>query len=237
MFRYFVKQKASDQFIIIGSDVHHIKNVVKLKIDEQIECVYANDVYLTKIIDLSFDHKVIVKEVKLLKTNKKTVKKVLIAGILREQKWDYLLQKSAELGVDEIVPVVFKRNVVKIDKHKYENKISRWQTICDTAAKQTKRNTIPVINNIVDNLNDLEKYKSDLNLVAWEEEKQTKLIDHLSQKFSSISFIIGCEGGIDANEIKTLNSLGFANISLGENILRAETAPLYILSSLILLEK
>ncbi|ATQ35462.1 16S ribosomal RNA methyltransferase RsmE [Mesoplasma entomophilum] len=233
MFRYFVEIKKENNFIINNNDVHHIKNVVKLKNNEIIECVYEKEVYQTKIIDLTIENNVIVEIINKVETTISNVKKVLIAGVLREQKWDYLLQKSTELGVDEIIPVIFKRNVVKIDEKKIDQKLQRWQAICDTAAKQAKRTTIPVVNNLITNLKDLKNNLCDLNLVAWEEEKNIELKTYLTQDFNSISFIIGCEGGIDVSEIKILHEIGFKNVSLGTNILRAETAPTYILSSLI----
>ncbi|ATZ17983.1 RsmE family RNA methyltransferase [Mesoplasma melaleucae] len=233
MFRYFVEIKEDNTFIINNSDVHHIKNVVKLKNNEIIECVYQQAVYQTKIIDLTIDDQVVVEIINKLETTTSKVKKVLIAGVLREQKWDYLLQKSTELGVDEIIPVIFKRNVVKIDAKKVNQKLQRWQAICDTATKQSKRTTIPVVNNLITNLKDLTNSLCNLNLVAWEEEKEIELKTYLTQNFNSISFVIGCEGGIDASEIKILHEIGFRNVSLGSNILRAETAPTYILSSLI----
>lgn len=233
MFRYFVEIKKDNQFIIENKDVHHIKNVVKLKNAEIIECVYQQQVYQTKIIDLSLENQVVVEIINKLETTTNNIKKVLIAGVLREQKWDYLLQKSTELGVDEIISVIFKRNVVKIDAKKIDQKLQRWQAICNTAAKQSKRTTIPVVNNLITNLKDLTNNLCDLNLVAWEEEKNIELKTYLTQNFSSISFVIGCEGGIEETEIKTLHELGFKNVSLGSNILRAETAPMYILSSLI----
>ncbi|AVN62336.1 16S rRNA methyltransferase [Mesoplasma coleopterae] len=233
MFRYFVEIKKDNNFIINNNDVHHIKNVVKLKNNEIIECVYEKEVYQAKIIDLTIENNVIVEIINKVETTISNVKKVLIAGVLREQKWDYLLQKSTELGVDEIIPVIFKRNVVKIEEKKIDQKLQRWQAICDTAAKQAKRTTIPVVNNLITNLKDLKNNLCDLNLVAWEEEKNIELKTYLSQDFNSISFIIGCEGGIDVSEIKILHEIGFKNVSLGTNILRAETAPTYILSSLI----
>ncbi|AVN64359.1 MULTISPECIES: RsmE family RNA methyltransferase [Mesoplasma] len=233
MFRYFVEIKNNNNFIINNSDVHHIKNVVKLKNNEIIECVYEKQVYQTKIIDLTLDHTVVVEIINIEEIIISNIKKVLIAGVLREQKWDYLLQKSTELGVDEIIPVIFKRNVVKIDDKKINQKLQRWQAICDTAAKQAKRTTIPVVNNLITNLKDLKNNLCDLNLVAWEEEKNIGLKTYLTQDFNSISFIIGCEGGIDVSEIKILDEIGFKNVSLGTNILRAETAPTYVLSSLI----
>ncbi|AVN65050.1 16S rRNA methyltransferase [Mesoplasma florum] len=233
MFRYFVEIKKDNYFIINNNDVHHIKNVVKLKNHEIIECVYKKEVYQTKIIDLTLDDTVVVEIINKIETTISNIKKVLIAGVLREQKWDYLLQKSTELGVDEIIPVIFKRNVVKIDEKKINQKLQRWQAICDTAAKQAKRTTIPVVNNLITNLKDLKNNLCDLNLVAWEEEKNIELKTYLTQDFNSISFIIGCEGGIDAREVKILHEIGFQNVSLGTNILRAETAPTYVLSSLI----
>ncbi|WP_339023203.1 16S rRNA (uracil(1498)-N(3))-methyltransferase [Spiroplasma endosymbiont of Crioceris asparagi] len=232
MFRYFVNDKSNNQFIIKDKDHHHIKNVIKLKPQEIIECVYNGDVF-SCVIDEILPTSTIVKINYILTTNEKKVKKVLIMSLIREQKWDIAIQKATELGVDEIVPISLKRNIVKIIEQKEDSKVLRWQKICETAAMQAKRTTIPKVTNIIKNINELKNYLCDLNIVAWEEEKTKTLKETLTNQVSSISFLIGPEGGIEPKEIEQLKLLGFEPVSLGKNILRAETAPLYILSSFI----
>ncbi|WP_338982904.1 16S rRNA (uracil(1498)-N(3))-methyltransferase [Spiroplasma endosymbiont of Othius punctulatus] len=237
MYRYFIDKTENEKFIIADDDVHHIKNVVKLKIGEKIECVFQNSAFLCEISEIENNY-ISAKKIELISSSNPTVKKVLLMGIIREQKWDFLLQKAVELGVEEIVPISFKRNVVKIEEKKETAKLIRWQSIIDSAAKQSKRLTVPQIKPIVRKLSDIKTYKSDLNVVAWEEEKSLSFKEAITKNdFNSISFIVGPEGGIEESEIKQLQTIGFEKIHLGKNILRAETAPLYVLSSLIYEER
>ncbi|WP_339029359.1 RsmE family RNA methyltransferase [Spiroplasma endosymbiont of Cantharis nigra] len=231
MHSFFLDKIIGDYFEIVNEDLHHIKNVVRLKEEEQIFCVYQNEKYLCKIFQISEKFcraRIISKE----KLTKKNYKVNLILGIIREQKWDFILQKATELGVDNIIPVEFKRNVVKIDTKNEKKKLTRWYTICESAAKQSKRVDIPTINSIVRNLKDLENYKADINLVCWEEETNEFIKKEIIKKFKTINIIIGPEGGIEPQEVKQLNKIGYKSIGLGENIMRAETASLFVLSCL-----
>ncbi|WP_342258412.1 RsmE family RNA methyltransferase [Spiroplasma endosymbiont of Dioctria linearis] len=231
MHSFFLDKIEKDYFEITNDDLHHIKNVIKLKEEEQIFCIYQDEKYLCKIFEISEKSckaRIISKE-NLIKKNYKVN---LILGIIREQKWDFILQKATELGVDNIIPVEFKRNVVKIDVKNEQKKITRWYAICESAAKQSKRVDIPKINSIVRNLQELEYYKADINLVCWEEATNEFLKKEIIKKFKTINIIIGPEGGIDAQEVKKLNKIGYKSIGLGENIMRAETASLFVLSCL-----
>ncbi|AUB31455.1 RsmE family RNA methyltransferase [Spiroplasma floricola] len=228
---FFLKKINSNVFEIENEDFHHIKNVIKLKINEQIICVYENQKYLCTISDI-LENSCLAKIISKINFSQKKYKVNLIIGLIREQKWDFVLQKATELGVDTIIPVEFKRNVVKIDPKKQESKINRWESICSSAAKQSKRNSIPEIMNIVKDLSQLTKYKADLNLVCWEEEKNNFIKNEFKKKFKTVNIVIGPEGGISSDEIVKLKSMGYIMVNLGDNIMRAETVPLFLLSCL-----
>lgn len=231
MHRYFVKNFDGMNFLLDQENHHHIKNVVKLSINDEVVCIFEGVSYLCTLSEISDKETYATKKEK-LDTNTNNVKKILILGIIREQKWDFVLQKATELGVDIIVPVEFKRNVVKIDDKKMLAKVQRWSKICEDAAEQSYRNTIPLITDVVRNISDLKQYISDINLAAWEEESDMSYKEYINQKFKSISFIVGPEGGIEPKEIQKLNELGFKTVTLGKNIMRAETVPLFIMSVL-----
>ncbi|AUM62574.1 RsmE family RNA methyltransferase [Spiroplasma monobiae] len=228
---FFLGELNKNVFEIKNEDFHHIKNVIKLREKEQILCIFDNSKYLCEITQIS-DNTCFAQIVSKIQDHKKQYRVNLILGIIREQKWDFVLQKATELGVDTIIPVEFKRNVVKVDQKKEANKIQRWLSICESAAKQSKRTSIPDITTIIRNINDLEKYSADLNLVCWEEEKKNTLKSELAKEFKTINIVIGPEGGISPEEIIKLNKLGYINVSLGDNIMRAETVPLFLLSCL-----
>lgn len=150
-----------------------------------------------------------------------------IVSLIKNDKFDFMIQKLTELGVKRIVPYIAKRSVVKPGKG--TNKLDRLKKIAREASEQSHRNIIPEICNYI-SIQDLEKYMSDVNLIAYE--KETKSIDSLKD-INSISFIIGPEGGFEENEVKAIMDKGFDSISLGKRILRAETAAIYLSSIIV----
>ncbi|WP_338985540.1 16S rRNA (uracil(1498)-N(3))-methyltransferase [Spiroplasma endosymbiont of Diplazon laetatorius] len=231
MHSFFLNKLNENAFEIENDDFHHIKNVIKLKEKEHIICVFDNTKYLCEITNIG-EKSCFAQIVSKIGASQKNYQVNLILGIIREQKWDYVLQKATELGVDAIIPVEFKRNVVKIEIKKEENKISRWLSICESASKQSKRSSIPEVKNVIRNLSELEKYKADLNLICWEEEKNNSIKKEFKKDFKSINIVIGPEGGISSEEVSKLNGMWYINVSLGDNIMRAETVPLFLLSCL-----
>lgn len=228
MQRYFSNEKIESQFILNDDDIHHIKNVMRGKENDQIEIVYNNELYIAKIktngvnIELIESHKA--------DWNKRNNQQItLIIPLLKEQKMDYILQKATELNVTHIIPIKLNRCVVKIDAKKEENKIQRWQKICKEAAEQSKQLHIPVISNIK-TIKDILTLEG-TNLICSTVEKNKKLHTVIENNIqTNINFIFGPEGGIEPGEEKLLIESNFIPITFGNSILRSETAPLYLLS-------
>ena len=141
---------------------------------------------------------------------------------------DYLLQKATELGVSEIIPIISERTIVKV---KNDNKMSRWSKILKEASEQSFRNYIPKIHEIID-LKDIINYNADIKLVCDTKEmsKNIKKVLQDNKKSDTILIVVGPEGGLTEKEVDYFKNNGFIGVSLGENILRAETVPLYLLS-------
>jgi 16S rRNA (uracil1498-N3)-methyltransferase len=158
------------------------------------------------------------------------IKVTLIQALIRKERWEFLLQKATELGVYRIVPIELKRNVVKWEKNESKNKMDRYQKIMQEAAEQSKRTFVPKLETII-KLNEIDQYKSDINLVAYENEKDKPMRDYVKSN-QSVTIICGPEGGFDEREVEYLLNNGFISVSLGKRILRAETAGLYILSGI-----
>lgn len=150
-----------------------------------------------------------------------------IVSLIKNDKFDLMIQKLTELGVKRIVPYIANRSVVKPGKG--TNKLDRLKKIAREASEQSHRNVIPEICDYI-TFKDLNKYMSDVNLLAYE--KETASINDL-KNMSSISFIIGPEGGFEEKEVEDIISLGFKSISLGKRILRAETASIYLTSLIV----
>ena len=141
---------------------------------------------------------------------------------------EYIIQKCVELGIFAIVPVEMKHCIVKLDDKKAKSKQARWQSISESAAKQSKRNIIPEIMDVCSFDKALEFAKTlDLIMVPYENKDGMKAtVDAISalQNVKSVGIFIGPEGGFEEKEIeKTLNANAKV-ISLGKRILRTETA-------------
>lgn len=227
MQRYFAKNKLNNNLILEESDIHHIKNVMRMKIGDKIEVVYDKVLYICSItnlnpLTLSIDN--IVEE-----ENKLALDLTVAIGLVKEQKMDLILQKLTELGVSKIIPVSMERSIVKLDRERFKKKKERWEAICKEASEQSKRTDIPVITDIM-NIKDLTSLDYDIKLVASTQEKN-KMLDYYLQNVkdcAKIIMVIGPEGGISSSEEKYLNENGYGLVSFGNLIFRVETAAIYV---------
>lgn len=237
--KFFVptNQIEKDKIVIQNDDVNHIKNVLRAKVDDKIDiCDYnTSKNYVCKIEEIE-DKVIRCKIIEEIDSNVESEVKVSIfQGIPKADKMELVIQKSVELGAYDITPIEMKRCVVKLKEKDKTKKIQRWQKISEVAAKQSGRDIIPNINNII-NINklceSLEKY--DLVLVAYENEKintlKNELIKIKNNKKVKIAIIIGPEGGIDKSEIEQLEKYNAKIVTLGNRILRTETVALSMLS-------
>ena len=228
MQRYFAKEY-KDKLVLENSDIHHIKNVMRMNTGDLIEVVYDNKLYICKIISFdpfSLDIDKIVEE-----ENKVYFDITIAVGLVKEQKMDLILQKLTELGVNTIIPVNMERSIVKIDSERFKKKKERWKSICKEASEQSKRTNIPVISDIV-SLKDLVNIEADVKLVASTKEKDKLFNCYLQEinKCAKIIIVIGPEGGLSEKEESYLLNNGFDGVSFGNLIFRVETACIYAAS-------
>ena len=147
---FFVnKDKIKDNFIFIeNSDVNHIKNVLRKNIGDILDIVSDRIRYKAEIIEISSNQI----KCKILEKNEDIDKKInltIFQGLAKADKIEYIIQKCTELGVYEIVPTEMKRCVVKLDEKDKSKKIERWKKIAEVAAKQSLRNDILKIEDIL----------------------------------------------------------------------------------------
>lgn len=237
---YIDKDQISDDIITItGSDVNHIKNVLRMKQGEfLLLCDCCGKDYHCTIQDL--DGHVIeakVHEVKDTETELAT-RIYLFQGLPKKDKMELIVQKAVELGVTEVIPVMMKRTIVKLeDKKKEAKKIERWQSIATSAAKQSNRGVIPTVSEVVTYKEALQRAKEmDLVLLPYENEDgmtgTREIIKSIRGK-KSIGVFIGPEGGYEESEIEMAKELDMKPVTLGKRILRTETAGLAMLSILM----
>lgn len=238
MYQFFVKpgQICGKDIWITGGDVNHIKNVLRMKIGEEIAVSNGEDnkEYRCEIAEIGEDeircHLLFVKEDGLELPSKV----YLFQGLPKADKMELIIQKAVELGVYEVIPVATKRAVVKLDEKKAKSKIARWQGISEAAAKQSKRRVIPEIKEVMTFKQAVAYAESmDVKLIPYElaEGMQTtkEIIDGLMPG-QSVAIFIGPEGGFEEAEIETAMENGIKPITLGKRILRTETAGFTILS-------
>ena len=148
--------------------------------------------------------------------------------MIKNDKFDFVIQKATELGVSKIVPTICKRSIIKVDKNNSLNKINRYQKIIKEASEQSTRSIQPIIDNFID-LKDIELDKDTLGLVAYEKDDDMKsLHNELTSlnEYQKVAIVIGPEGGFEKDEVELLIKKGFHVVSLGNRILRSETASL-----------
>ena len=231
MQRYFSDKLKDNKFELRNDDVYHITRVMRMKSGDNIEIVCDEKVYLCCIDFVNGNLEVnVVKCYE--KTDEKIIEKVLIIPLLKEPKMDLILQKATELGVNKIIPVEMERSIIKLNKEKEDKKLERWMRIVKEASEQSMRVTIPVITEVkkITELSDIDGAKMLCSTV--EKQNTIKMFLQSHKSYDKINIVIGPEGGISPKEEEYLNNIGFKSISLGKNIMRVETVPLFILSVL-----
>ena len=236
--RFFVKtdQIQDETITILGEDVKHIKNVLRKDKGEKIEiCNQENGKTYNCEINNIEDNSIITKIIDQIEEQEDKIKIDIYQGLPKADKMELIIQKSVELGVNQIIPVEMKRCVVKLKEKDANKKIERWQKISESAAKQCGRNTIPKVQNICkikDICDRINEYA--VILVAYENEKQNKLKEELiklkNRTEIKIAIVIGPEGGLEEKDVQSLKDVGAKIITLGNRILRTETVSLNCLS-------
>lgn len=242
MQKFFVEENQieNNKIYIEGTDVNHISNVLRLDKKEKIQICNKNTLenYIVEIEEIQKE-KIITNIIEKLQTTvESNVEIHLYQGLPKADKMELIIQKTTELGINRIIPVDMIRCVVKLDEKDAKKKIERWQKIAEGAAKQSKRDIIPKIENklkLKEVLNKIDEY--DIFIVAYEEEI-TKTLKQVLKKLENksnykIGILIGPEGGIDLKEIEDLKENGAIIVTLGKRILRTETAPIAMVSNIL----
>ena len=238
--RFFVKneQIKGTTIEILGEDVKHIKDVLRKQIGDNIEiCDQDTEKSYICEIEKIGNESILTNIIEELQSYDDNIKVDIYQGLPKADKMELIIQKSVELGVNAIIPVAMKRCVVKIDSKDESKKITRWQKIAESAAKQSGRNTIPAIKNIVNVEKIIQLIKEyDCVIVAYENEKNNTIKRELLEIKENIhdkvkiAVVIGPEGGLEEKDVEMLKQNGTKIVTLGNRILRTETVALNVLS-------
>ncbi|UMT74728.1 16S rRNA (uracil(1498)-N(3))-methyltransferase [Staphylococcus roterodami] len=242
MQRYFLNQNADESqrfFITKKEDIHHITNVMRNSVGNKIILTFKDQsVYTCEIVEISNESITVSLLEKQNINTELPVDVTICSGLIKADKYEWLLQKATELGASSFIAVSMERSIVKLNDSKVAKKLERWQKIIKEAAEQSYRLAIPSIQ-FESNLNmiydTIDNY--DYVLIAYEEQAKDGELSNFKQtlqQFKSqdkVLIIFGPEGGLSEREIAIFNNSSTI-VGLGPRILRAETAPLYALSAI-----
>ena len=239
MHRFFAEpgQIGEKEIVITGADVNHIRNVLRMRADEEVLIADGQGAeYRCKLTDLG-ENEVRAQILWKLDGNAELASAVtLFQGLPKSDKMDLIVQKCVELGVDRIVPVSTKRAVVKLDAKKEQTRLKRWNTISESAAKQSGRGVIPEVSGVMTFGKALEEAKKlDVLLIPYERAEnmaETRRVMGEIRPGQSVGIFIGPEGGFEESEVEEAVAAGAQAITLGRRILRTETAGLAVMAML-----
>ena len=240
MFNFFVNgdSREGDRYVISGSDHNHIKNVLRMKIGENLLVSDSGASHLCVIEEYTEESAIVSIVEENYNDTELPVRIYLFQGLPKGDKLELIIQKAVELGVYEIIPVEMSRSVVKIEDKKRKSKQERWQAIAESAAKQSKRNIIPTVREATSYKQAMELVKTlDVFAVPYENKDGMKATAECLEKIKgarSVGILIGPEGGFDGREVDMAMESGGTVVSLGKRILRAETAAITAVSAVML---
>lgn len=224
MQQYFVQKKLSMdmEFDMTEEQSRHISTVLRMKdgkiirlVDSQSSVFYGSIQVNKNIVRVKVTQPIV-------EERESNVKITLAMALIKGERWDWVLEKATECGVFKIVPFISSRCVVKEKPEATVRKLERYRKILSEAAEQSYRHNIPEILEPI-SLKQLNEHKSEENFLAYEKE-ESHFLSSLKRDFSSVTIVIGPEGGFTREEADYLIRQGFVSVSLGKRILRAETA-------------
>lgn len=226
MQQYFAKDKKDDILYLNEYDLNHIKNVMRIKLGDEVIVAFDGVSYLCE-----FCNDLLTCKIKSIYKKENINEIVAFIPILSEDKMDFVLEKGTEMGITKFIPVEFSQCKFKLKSDVKDKKIIRWQKIVKEASEQSRRCMIPIVENVV-SIKDVDTL-CDVNILCSTDKKDVK---HISKVLThenicdTISLIFGPEGGISNEEQELLVSKGFIKTTLGERILRTETVIIFVTS-------
>ena len=236
MHRFFIPKPFKQEMQITGRDAHHIIDVLRMGPGDPLQVVADDGIsFLGEIADIGTNAVTISAKEILRETHELNVSISLLQGLAKGEKMELVIQKAVEIGVAEIFPLAMDHSVVVLDRSKAGKKAERWQKIAEAAAKQSKRDVIPAVHEVMTLGQVLQKEKWDLLLIAYESENRISLKEALQahKDAKKLGVIIGPEGGLSNEEVEVAQDAGGIAVSLGRRILRTETAGLVAATAIL----
>lgn len=240
MQHFFVtpSQVRDGDIFVEGRDVNHMKNVLRMKPGELVAVSDGDNRKYVCTVERYEEGQAVLRICEEQAADTELPSRIcLFQGLPKQDKMELVVQKAVELGVSEIVPVVTRRSVVKLDEKKAGKKVQRWQSIAESASKQAGRGYIPKVAQVAGFKEALLQASGlDVLLIPYElaeDMQETKKAIASIVPGQSVGVFIGPEGGFEREEVEAAIEAGARPITLGRRILRTETAGLTTLSVLM----
>lgn len=240
MQHFFVtpSQVEEEKIYIEGSDVNHMKNVLRMRYGEELTVSDGNNLKYRCAVDRYEEGRAVLKILEKAQVDTELLSRIyLFQGLPKQDKMEMIVQKAVELGVYQIIPVSTSRCVVKLDEKKGMKKVERWRQIAVSAAKQAGRGYIPEVVPVITYQEALIRAKElDVILIPYELAvgmNETRKVIEAIKPGQSVAVFIGPEGGFEKREVEMALKSQAKAVTLGRRILRTETAGLAALSVLM----
>jgi len=242
--RFFVSPKdiKGNEVLIRGGEAKHIVTVLRKMKGDEIDIFdgYGNEIR-ARILEIDTSGGLPTIKANIITQKRREtepkLKITLFQSIPKGNRIDFIIQKSTEIGVSEIVPITTERTIVKLDCKRIKERVLRWQKIAQEAAKQSRRSAIPKVGPVLDfsqALKEFSERKPQMGIIAWEMEEKNRLREVLRSSVGCgishfhLAVFIGPEGGFTPEEVEKAKRVGVVPVSLGSRILRTETAGLVV---------
>lgn len=243
MYQFFVEpgqiNMVDKSVVILGGDVNHIRNVLRMKIGEELNVSNGRDGREYRCAIAAFEEDRVRCELRFIKEDNVELpsRVYLFQALPKADKMEFIIQKAVELGVYQVIPVEARRCIVKLDERKAASKLARWQGIAEAAAKQSKRAAVPEIKQVLSFERAVEcASRMPVRLIPYELAEgmgRTRELFEALRPGEDIAVFIGPEGGFEPAEVKLAVEKGIEPITLGRRILRTETAGMTVLSWIV----
>ncbi len=235
--RFFLENIDLNMPVITGEDAKHIGRSLRMKPGQPLTVCSCGTDYFCEITSITSDEVFLKINDSRLCSAEPTVEATLFQAVPKLDKLEHIIQKSVELGVTKIVPVLTRRCVSRPDSKDFKKKLVRLNKIALEAAKQSGRGIIPEVSEII-SFSEAVKQMSELDCpLMLYEEGGIRFSEVETENKKSYALFVGSEGGFDESEAEAAKNAGITPIWLGERILRCETAPLTALSILMYITK
>ena len=227
MQQYFGTNKDKDVINLNPKDFNHVKNVMRMKKGDEVYAVFDGIRYIS-FINEDLKSVTIKSEVSGHSSN---LDVIIYLPFLNDDKMSLIFQKGTELGATKFIPVEFDHCKYKLDKNGKIKKMDRWNKIITEASEQSYRNDIPELGEFI-KVSDIKSVKG-MNILCSLDTKDVKSINevlNINNICDKISLVFGPEGGISSAEENIIEKNGYQKVSLGTNVLRTETVPLFVIS-------